>query len=487
MKQWMLVSLPILLLGAIAPHGYAQQQTSVTETIDNECYLPGIQERLECGIVKVPENYDEPKGKQIGLHYAVLPAIQEGAKSDPMLILAGGPGQAATELAPMVSRMFEKVRQKRDILLIDQRGTGKSHPIKCEISRPDELIRSDDEQDLSELTEACLQKYPNTDTTQYHTVNAVRDFEQVRKHLGVQQLNLYGGSYGTRVGLTYLREAPESVRTATLDAVAPPQVVIGPFGQHGARSFEAMLKNCKEQTACQEKFPNLKQDYFDVMTALKSKEVLLDTHDPLSFEPITINLTPGRFSSIIRMALYHPSTRQLLPYAIHSASERNYKATLGLMGGTMSQSNIYLGLMLSVVCSEDLPRATKSLLAKDGDNRFIGARTGDAFIDMCKGWKSAPVPSYWAEPVVSDKPVLLLSGELDPVTPPSWAELAAETLSNSKHLIAPNGSHTIASHTCANRLIAEFIEAADVSMVDGTCLEKQRLRPFVLDQNGAGL
>tara|TARA_B100002019_G_scaffold265273_1_gene254692 strand:- start:1105 stop:2565 length:1461 start_codon:yes stop_codon:yes gene_type:complete len=486
MKQWMLVSIPLLVLSAFNSNAQAQQQEN-TDTIDNECYLPGIQERLECGIVQVPENYEKPQGKQIGLHYAVLPAIQEGAKPDPMLILAGGPGQAATELAPMISRMFDKVRQKRDILLIDQRGTGKSHPLECDISRPDELIRSDDDQDLAELTEDCLLKYPDTDTTQYHTVNAVKDFESVREHLGVQQLNLYGGSYGTRVGLTYLREAPESVRTATLDAVAPPQVVIGPFGQHGAQAFNAMLKNCEEQAACQEQFPNLEQDYFDVMSALEKQGVLLDTHDPLSFEPITINLTPGRFSSIVRMALYHPNTRQLLPYAIHSASEKNYNAVLGLMGGTMSQSSIYLGLMLSVVCSEDLPRATEQLLAEDGDNQFIGARTGDAFIDMCKGWKSAPVPSYWAEPVVSDKPVLLLSGELDPVTPPSWGELAADTLPNSRHLVAPNASHTIASHTCANSLIAEFIETADVSALDGSCLQQQRLKPFVLNQNGAGL
>lgn len=372
-------------------------------------------------------------------------------------------------------------------MLIDQRGTGKSHPLKCDISRPDELIRSDDDQDLAELTEDCLQKYPDTDTTQYHTVNAVKDFERVREHLGVQQLNLYGGSYGTRVGLTYLREAPESVRTATLDAVAPPQVIIGPFGQHGAQAFNAMLRNCEEQAACQEKFPDLEHDYFDVMADLEGQDVLLDTHDPLSFEPITINLTPGRFSSIVRMALYHPNTRQLLPYAIHSASEKNYKAVLGLMGGTMSQSSIYLGLMLSVVCSEDLPRATEQLLAEDGDNQFIGARTGDAFIDMCRGWKSVSVPSYWSEPVVSDKPVLLLSGELDPVTPPSWGELASETLPNSVHLVAPNASHTIASHTCANNLIAEFIETADVSALDGSCLQEQRLKPFVLNQNGAGL
>lgn len=481
MKQWMALSL--LALSLIPHSGQAQTKTSEASS----CYLPGVQEKLHCGTVSVPENYEQADGKHIGIHYAILPAVQEGSQSDPMLILAGGPGQAATELAPMIARMFKAVRQKRDILLIDQRGTGKSHPLECDIERPDELIRADDEQDLSALSRECQAQYPDTDTTQYHTVNAVKDFERVREHLGIEQLNLYGGSYGTRVGLTYLREAPTSVRTATLDAVAPPQVIIGPFGQHGASAFDAMLEDCAEQSPCHEKFPNLEQEYYKVMNELETGDILLETRDPLSFEPMEIKLTPGRFSSIIRVALYHPNTRQLLPYAIHSAADGDYHGILGLMGGTMSQSSIYLGLMLSVVCGEDLPRATAELFAQDGNNEFIGSRTGDAFVDMCAGWQSSSVPAYWSDPVVSDKPVLLLSGELDPVTPPEWGDIAHRTLPNSKHLVAPNAGHTIASHTCANTLIADFIEQGSIENIEGSCLEEQRLKPFVLNQNAAGL
>jgi pimeloyl-ACP methyl ester carboxylesterase len=481
MKRWMALSL--LLLGLVPLSGQAQTKPNEASS----CYLPGVQEKLHCGTVSVPENYELPDGKHIGIYYAILPAVQEGSQADPMLILAGGPGQAATELTPMIARMFEAVRQKRDILLIDQRGTGKSHPLECDIERPDELIRADDEQDLKALSRECQEQYPDTDTTQYHTVNAVKDFERVREHLGIEQLNLYGGSYGTRVGLTYLREAPTSVRTATLDAVAPPQVIIGPFGQHGANAFDEMLKDCSEQSPCHEKFPNLEQEYYEVMNELETGDILLETRDPLSFEPLEIKLTPGRFSSIIRVALYHPNTRQLLPYAIHSAAGGNYHAILGLMGGTMSQNSIYLGLMLSVVCGEDLPRATPELFAQDGNNEFIGSRTGDAFVDMCAGWQSSSVPAYWSDPVVSDKPVLLLSGELDPVTPPEWGEIAHRTLPNSKHLVAPNAGHTIASHTCANTLIADFIEQGSIENIEGSCLEEQSLKPFVLNQNAAGL
>ena len=153
----------------------------------------------------------------------------------------------------------------------------------------------------------------------------------------------------------------------------------------------------------------------------------------------------------------------------------------------MSQSEMYMGLTLSVLCSEDLPRATPELLAADADNAFIGSRTADAFIDMCSVWPQAPRPASWFEPVSSDIPALLLSGRLDPVTPPTWGALAAQTLTNSRHLIAPQGAHTIVSHTCANKLVAEFIDHLQVNDLDDSCLLNQKPAPFVLNANAKGL
>src|SRR5690606_10086121 len=138
-------------------------------------------------------------------------------------------------------------------------------------------------------------------------------------------------------------------------------------------------------------------------------------------------------------------------------------------------------------CSEDLSRATDELLAEDGANDFIGSRTADAFVEMCSVWPSVPRPESWFEPVESSIPSLLLSGRLDPVTPPTWGALAAQTLPNSRHLIAPNGSHTIAGHTCANKLAAQFIETLDLASLDESCLQKQKPLPFVLNSNGKGL
>src|SRR5690606_37601347 len=223
-------------------------------------------------------------------------------------------------------------RESRDIVLIDQRGTGQSNPLACDIEQVDQLVQRDEDQDLTALAAECLTQYQAEDLTQYHTVNAIRDFERVRETLGYQQVNLYGGSYGTRAGLTYLREAESSVRAAVLDAVAPTQVVIGPFGEHGAASFERLLQHCAEQARCAEKFPKLADTYQQLLKQLDDEPILLDSRDPLSHEPLDLLLTSGRFTSVARVALYHPSTRQLLPFVINETARGNYLPVIGMMG-----------------------------------------------------------------------------------------------------------------------------------------------------------
>lgn len=482
----------LLFAGFLSASVLAQEQaTSAVQEQPalqlEQCYLENISERVQCGTLTVPENYAEPLGRTIDINFAVLPAISENKKPDPLLILAGGPGQAATELAAMINRIFQSVREQRDILLIDQRGTGKSAPLACDLNNVEELVKTDDAIDLAKIASDCLANYEERDLTQYHTVNAIRDFEAVREALGYRQVNLYGGSYGSRAGLVYLREAPASVRAAVLDAVAPVQVVVGPFGRHGAASFAKLLDNCASSEKCSTTFPNLETTYTELMNKLERDPVPLQVRDPLTNEPVEILITAGRFSSVMRVGLYHPTTRQMLPYVIQQTANGDYTPLTGLLGTTMAQSELYMGLTLSVLCSEDLPRATDELLAEDGDNNFIGSRTADAFIEMCSVWPQAERPDEWFEPVTSAVPTLLLSGELDPVTPPKWGELAAATLSSSRHLVAPYGAHTIVGHTCANLLAAEFIKTLDLAALDESCLIKQRPQPFILNSNGKGL
>ena len=386
------------------------------------CYLENISEQVLCGTLAVPENYDLADGPSITLNFAVLPAISDNKKPDPLVILAGGPGQAATELAAAINRIFQDLRRQRDIVLIDQRGTGKSAPLSCELNQLDELAKTDEQQDLEGLARECLAQFDGRDLTQYHSINAIRDFEQVREYLGYSQVNLYGGSYGSRAGLIYLRDYPQSVRAAVLDALVPVQVIVGPFGTFGAASFDKLLAQCAQSEACNEAFPNLAQTYQQVLVGLEQQPQLLSVADPMSNEMQQLMITAGRFTSVLRVGLYHPRSRQLLPYVIEQTAAANYTPLIGLLGSTLAQSEMYLGLTLSVLCSEDLRRATPELLAADAANDFIAGRTGEAFVEMCRAWPQADRPAEWFEPVQSTVPTLLLSGELDPVTPPAWGD-----------------------------------------------------------------
>lgn len=449
------------------------------------CHIRGFAEQVECGYLTVPEDHLAPSDTTLDIHVVRLPAVSSGKASDPLFFLAGGPGQAATELTPFIASIFSQVRQTRDIILVDQRGTGKSNPLQCDVMDLDALLVTEDDVDLSAMMAECAATHA-VNFQHYHSVNAVHDFDAVRVALGYDQVNLYGGSYGTRAALVWLREKPEGIRSAILDGVAPTQVVVGPFGTFSQQAYERLLADCAEEAACAELFGDLDATYQNLRTRLRDEPQMLHYRDPRSDEPIDLLLTEYRLAGNLRNALYSPRTRQLIPLAITAASAGDYRPILGLMNSIDADQPLYIGLLLSVLCQEDIPRADEELLARDRANTFMGGQLTADFMSMCRGWPVNPGNPAWAEPVSSDVPVLLLSGAQDPVTPPQWAEVAAETLPNSTHLVAEHGGHTIISHTCANRIAADFLNNPE-SELDGSCLERTRRLPFVRNINAAGM
>lgn len=454
------------------------------------CHVQGLAEQVECGFYTVPENYDEPQGRTLDLYVVRLPAVSSGRTNDPVFFLAGGPGQAATELTSVVAQLFRDVRQTRDIILVDQRGTGKSNPLECPLGDLGDMLVPDQDVDLTGISAGCaaeIQSQQEIDFQHYNTVNAIRDFDSVRAALGYQQVNLYGGSYGTRAGLVWMREKPESLRSVVLDGLAPTQVVIGPFGTFSQRAFDILNADCAAQEGCLEEFGDISETYYVLREQLLEQPQRLTIRDARSDEPHEVLLTATRMASILRAALYSPRSRQLMPLAIREAAEGNWRPISGLAGSFETNSPLYMGLMMSVLCQEDLPRADAELLARDADNRFIGGSVAREFQRMCAGWPVQPLAgTAHAEPVHSTIPTLLLSGRQDPVTPPEWGDLAAETLPNSQHFVAEHGGHTIFSHTCANRMIDRFLQNPTAE-VDGKCLEQTRLLPFVRNVNAAGM
>lgn len=446
------------------------------------CYVDGLSDRLRCGVITVPENYDAPQGKQIQIHYLVLPAIKPSFEKEALLAIAGGPGQSAIDNAASFDKIFTKVRQQRDILLIDQRGTGLSNPLTCDGEGFEGGLAFNEEQlDIAAETKACLDKL-DADVSQYGSETALKDFEAVRQALGYQKLHLYGISYGTRMAQLYMRHHPEALATVTLDGVVPMQQSVINIGDAITRAIDLLLKDCQNNDLCHQQFPKLGEELAQVETLLSQGAAISQTRDPLTNAPTQLVMTKGKFMGAIRMALYMPNVRALLPHAIHQAAQGNYQAITGLYALTVNSTGIAAGMHSAVVCGEDWHRFSEAERERLTQSYF-GKEMIKAFDLSCPIWQIPPVSLDFADPIASNLPTLLLSGEIDPATPPSWGELATAKLTNAKHFVAPYATHGVAYQSCANTLIAELIGSGSVDGLSPTCLNNDVSRNFYLNAN----
>lgn len=444
------------------------------------CYVDGLSEQMQCGSILVPENYTKPDGKQIEIHYVVMPAIKPSDKTDALLAIAGGPGQSAIENAQGFDRMLTKVRQTEDVILIDQRGTGQSNQLQCIGDGFDSALAVDESDFDTRLeTQKCLESL-DADVTQYGSLSALKDFEAVRQHLGYQKLHLYGVSYGTRMAQLYMRHYPQSLATVTLDGVVPMQQSVLAIGNAISRAFDLLLADCANNSLCHRQFPELKADLEKVDDELTQAPKVSQVPDPLTGELTQLTLTRSKFKGALRMALYSPSTRSLMPHAIHQAAKGNYQPITGLYAMGIDNAGIAMGMHASVVCGEDWQRLTPELRAKTSESYF-GKEMLKTFAESCAVWNMPAVDASFSDPIASDIPTLLLSGELDPATPPSWGELAMEKLSNAKHFVAPYATHGVAYQSCGNDLIAQLVEQGSVAELDAKCLNEDIRRNFYLN------
>ncbi|ACK44617.1 TAP domain protein [Shewanella baltica OS223] len=443
------------------------------------CYVEGVSDRLNCGFVTVPENPNKPDGKQIQVHYVVLPAVKNVNHEEALLAIAGGPGQSAIDNAAGFDAMLSKVRQQRDILLIDQRGTGRSNLLTCDEGAQSPLSFDDDNADTLAETQKCLAKI-DADVTQYGSLNAIKDFEAVRQHLGYKKLHIYGISYGTRMAQLYMRLYPAHLATVTLDGIVPMQQSVLEIGASIDRGFDLLFKDCQETTACHAQFPELKAEFDQVAASLAKAPVMENVYDPVTGEKTMLTMTRGKFYGSIRMALYQANVRALVPHAIHQAAKHNFQPILGLYSLTIDNAGMAMGMHASVVCGEDMHRITPAM-REQAQHSFMGKTMLEGLEATCEVWKIPAVDDSFSEPISSDIPTLLLSGEIDPATPPSWGELAMEKLTNAKHFVAPYATHGVAYQSCANNLIADLVRSGSVKDLDGECLKKDVRRSFYLN------
>lgn len=475
-KIGIVISLFLLLVSA---NVYGKDQKL---TLEN-CHVDGIRSQVKCGMLQVPEDYNNVDGEHIGINFVVLPAIDNSDNKTPLMFLAGGPGQAAAELASGLTNVFYEVRKTRDLILVDQRGTGASHPLQCEDAADYDVYALTPEDFSIEDINDCISTLTG-DLSQYNSENAIRDFDAVREALGHKKINIYGGSYGTRAGLVYMRMFPDSLRSVVLDSVGPIEVPIGLFGQSSARAFDLLLANCQKDSSCQQAYPQLEKEFQTLLTRLEKVPEEINIAHPRLGTQTKFLISKAKLLGTIRSQLYSVATRSLVPLIIHQAYLGNYMPLAGLISQTEGGQGIYIGLHFNIVCNEDYPRISARDFEMDANNNFGGDDSHFSLKMACPLWPTYRPSEAFYEPVTADIPTLILSGDLDPVTPPSNGEYSSRSLPNSHHIIVKNTAHTVAMSTCASDLINEFLTSLSPETLDESCLDDIPNETFMTSLNG---
>ncbi|MEO7850999.1 MAG: alpha/beta fold hydrolase, partial [Rubrivivax sp.] len=312
--------------------GMAPAAADTLASITHSCRLPGVEHEARCGELTRPLDLSQPGGTTIQLHFAVLPALARNHKPDPVFFIAGGPGQSAIELAGPIGRLLGRMGTRRDIVLVDQRGTGRSAPLLCEAQAPTAPLAQQLDPALQVLRIArcrqALVQLAHGDLRHYGTAIASADLDAVRQVLKVEQINLVGVSYGTRVALDYMRQFPASVRRSVLDGVTPPDMVLPQAAAIDTQAaFDALLEACAADSACEQRYSGLRNDWQALLGSLPRTVRL--TH-PVSGTVETIQLTRAMLLGMVRGPLYSPVLASALPAALHAAARGNFTPLVGL-------------------------------------------------------------------------------------------------------------------------------------------------------------
>ena len=484
--------------------------------------MPGVSHAARCGTLQRALDPQRPGGVQITIHYAVLPALARHKAADPVVFFAGGPGQGAISLAGTLAARFGRWGQRRDLVFVDQRGTGRSAPLRCadddgrSALQPLAEALADTTQRLARLL-ACrqaLQALPYGDLRYFTTTLAVADIDAVRQVLGAARINAFGASYGTRAVLEYMRQFPAHVRRAVLDGVAPPDMQLADAaGRDNQAALDAVLDGCSTEPTCAARHPTLRTQWQALLASLPRKVAL---PHPLTGRLETVLLQRDTLLGLVRAPLYAPALAAALPAAIAAAADGDMAPLLALASslGSGAAGAVASGLHFSVVCAEDVGPAAVATGATAGTSQPSAVRppassaaagnpsasipsasipsasnpsttnpsttnpsTSDAspshaspndfgnsfarlYAQACTTWPRGTVPAAFYRVPPAPAPVWLLSGGLDPVTPPRHGQQVAQALGAlARHTVVPQAGHGVSGLACVRDALGRFITA----------------------------
>jgi pimeloyl-ACP methyl ester carboxylesterase len=450
--------------------------------LEHPLHLTSIEAR--CGTLRVPIDRERPKEGSIDLKVAVVPALNRRSSAAPLFLLAGGPGQSAMQVYVALNSAFTRINRTHAIVLLDQRGTGSSSQQSC-VYPEDWQEPADPLPALRKATVDCLAKL-GSEVRFYTTGIAVRDLDEVRAALGFDQIDLYGGSYGTRVAELYMRRYPAHVHAVILDGVTYPQQAIGAeTPQDAQRALDLIIARCLQAPDCAAAYPHLQDELKALLSQFGPQKVMVTIDDPNSGLPLEIEFNRRLLNAALRLLSYSSLQASLLPALIHEAAHGKLRplAAQSVMNVRQIADSLANGMQYSVICSEDEPLfagVDRAAMAKT----YQGTDMVDALRMICGLWPKGPVDADLHAPLRSDIPTLLLSGEADPVTPPVDAERAASGLTRHRHLILKGEGHGQLTTGCMPIIAADFLDNAAPDKLDVSCLDRHTPEPFFLSMTG---
>ena len=439
----------------------------------------------QCAQFEVAENFADPDGRKISLSVAKIPARASKPEADPIVFLAGGPGQSALSSYHDIRSALDSANAKRDILLIDQRGTGESAALKCDLADID-ATQQPSPQQLADMAQACVEKYQGKQSVGfYRTEDAVRDLETIRMAMGGVQFNLIGGSYGTRVALHYLRRFPEGVRSVVIDGVAPPQEALG---QEHALNLNSALNlifdACVADAACKQRFGDPKKTLAELRLKLTDNLPQVTVYDRVTHKPEQQTLSEDILAGVMRFYAYVPQFATLTPLLLDEARAGNAQPIIAQ--ARMLQRNLEdmfaYGMQLSVMCSEDVDLFEAK---PEYEKLLIGNALITTLQTQCAHWPTEPRAPDFHDVVESDKPILVLSGEWDPVTPPRYGEMVMPGFSHARHIVVRGQGHIVMNAGCMPKLLGEFFSDLKPDELDTACLDALDAPAFFTSFNGS--
>lgn len=444
------------------------------------CQLPDVTRPARCGTFEVPENPDRPNGRRLGISIVVVPASGGTALSDPIVPLMGGPAEEARSVAAIFARNFASLLNDRDLVLIDQRGTGRSAPLRCDLSAADDPAANLREFMPLAAIERCREQLSTrADLTQYTYPHFAKDLEQIRRALGYGKLNLFAGSYGTRAAQVYVRAYPQSVRTVYMGSIVPLDVATPvPFAKAVQAAFEKTFDACAAESACRSAFPNLREEFTQVLARLGAG---VRVKVPGAAEPVQLHR--GRVVEWLRAVMYRAAGAATVPWLIHRAYGGDWQPIVdGIMSNARSRgpdSEVSFGLFFAITCNDDVAFIREEEVEPATQGTFLGDYRIRQQQAACKDWPKLTHAADYRKPVRSSVPTLFVSGDIDPTAPLWYTERTAPGFSDRVQVVQHEQGHT-EWNECVERLYHRFVSSGATRGLDASCKPVAR-PPFKIE------